>query len=1379
MYEINWEIVENKTIESNMLLEKQKPIEANFAIDVKSFDGVVKSVNGKTGAVVLTATDLNAQEKLTAGNGISIENNIISNTLTSAEWGNVTGNLSDQEDLQEALDNKGDGLYYDQEFSMLYLMRGDEIIGEGVEIQGGGSGVESITLTNLLDTDTLYVATGNPAVLSYKYEHLGNLKATVSYVINNNTKYTSRINPNDVVNIDIAQYLEEGYNYVQVQVTDTRNVTSSLIYIVNTISLKISSTFDSKTVYTEPITFRYTPVGDITKTIHFEVDGTELETETVETSGRQQSRVLTFNDGVHVLRVWASATLNQETVTSNILQYEVMYSTGQSTLISSDFRTVNFTQGETVNIPLIVYNPNALNTDVNIYVNNVLVSELNVDRTQFTWSYVLTQTGTVTILISAGGSTRTFILSVAESQIDVEPVTENLQLYLTANGRNNSDSNRNEWVYNNIECTLSNFNFITNGWIDGALKISNGASVTIPLKIFENDFRTNGKVIEIEFSTANILNYNSVVATCMSGDRGFSITAQNATFKSEQSQVDVKFKEDERIRLGFVVEPRTSNRLIYTYLNGIISGVTQYPSDDDFSQVTPVNITLGSNYCDLNIYNIRVYDSSLNHYDILNNYIADTADFSRKLALYTANNIYDSYGNVLYNKLINQIPILTITGDLPIAKGDKKTVNISYENQADTTRNFTMNNVTIDVQGTSSQYYPKKNYKISKMSDYSLRPNAPAEKAFTFKADYMESSHAHNTGLAKFINGIYEDKTPPQLLNSNVRTTIDGFPIAIYYRANENSTPSYFGVYNFNNDKSSDNTFGFTTGCESWEFCNNTSDRCLFLTDDFSDADAVLTDFEARYPKDYKDFSNLQDLVTWVYGCYADRATNGIETFKEECEDYFNLEYLLKYYVISEFFGMVDSRAKNMFLNLYTDGLWYPVFYDLDTAIGLNNEGVNDFNFDIETHDTIGTENVFNGERSALWYLVEQAYGEELNETYNSLRNDEILTYNNVMEYLYDEQIAKICEAQYNADADFKYISPLVDDGIATYLYTAQGSRLDHIKWWLYNRFNYMDSKYTASEYKNNYMTLRLYTPTTWSDVEPDAEMTITPYADQYIRVKYGSYNVYTRAKSGIATTITPPAITFNDTETIIYGASRITSVGDLSPLYAGTIDASAAVKLTELKIGHGGDYENTNLKSLTLGNNILLQSLDIRNCPELTGALDISGCTNIKVIKATGTALTSVKLANAGSITDLLLPDTITNLTVKNQNDIENFTCGTSITTLILENTNLDAKTIFNGNPVTKVRITGIDWTLTDFDILDDIYALIGSDENGNNLPHGVLAGTIRMASAKESIINEYKKKFVGVNFIIGSYIDEDYICTDFGEAITTHDNKALLYTL
>jgi len=1322
-------------------------------------------------------------------NSNSIKGNVIENSTvikanvasgggsSKAQWGKITGDILEQEDLQEQLSTKADGMYYDTEQNLLYLTCNDEIITEGIPISGGGSQT-IITLTNLLPSDTLTIAKGNSAVLSYSYSNSEDLEATAQYIVNNNTKSTQKLNSGDRVDFDISSYLNDGYNYVEVTVTDTAGTKRTLIYTVTVVVLSISSSFDNSIAYSEPITFRYTPYGEVTKTIHFEIDGTET-TETTDVSGRQLSKIIELTHGVHQLRVWETATLGGTTILSNILSYEVMYVDGDSVLIASDFNGYEFYQGEMINIPLIVYNPLSLTTDLDIYVNNELVSSMNVNRNKFTYSRVIDTIGISTISFRAEGTTRNFTVNIIESEIDVEPVTQNLELFLSANGRSNNDKNRNEWKYGSINCSLNNFNFVNNGWINNSLVISNGASVTIPTQLFAQDFRNNGKTIEIEFSTSNVLDYNAKVVDCFSGDRGIEIFAQNALLKSEQSEVNIKFKEDEHIRLGFVVEPRSENRLIYTYLNGIISGLMQYPDDDDFSQINPVNIVIGSNNCDVAIYNIRVYNNNLNHYDMLNNYIADTSDYSKKLSLFNNNDIYDSYGNIVYNKLLNQVPIMTITGDLPQSKGDKKIVKIDYEDKADSTRNFSMEGVTIDVQGTSSQYYPKKNYKISKMPQaYRLRPNSPAEKTFTLKADYMESSHAHNTGLAKLINDIYIDKTPPQENDENIRTTIDGFPIAIYYKANASSNASYFGVYNFNNDKSSSNVFGFTDGCESWEFGNNTSPRCLFLSDDFSDPDEVLTDFEARHPKDYTDFANLQDIITWVYDCYQLKDTTGVNKFKEECENYFNLDYLLTYYVISEFFGMVDSRAKNMFLNLYTDNKWYPVFYDMDTAIGLNNEGENKFNYDIETHDVIGTEYVFNGANSGLWYLVEQAFSDEIEETYVNLRNSGRLTYEKALYYLNDEQIAKICEAQYNSDADFKYISPLLDDGIATYLYTAQGSRIDHIKWWLFNRFNYLDSKYIASDFKANYMTMRIYTPAQWQEVEPDAEITVTPYADQYIRIKYGSYDRYQRAKSGVATTITPPAITFNDTETIIYGASRIKSVGDLSPLYAGTIDVSSAVKLSELKIGEGGTYVNTNLTGLTLGNNTLLQSLDIRNCPNLSGALDISGCTGIKEIYATGTSLTSVKLAEAGSITDLVLPSTITNLTVKNQNNIVNFSCGNSVSTLILENTNLDSKSIFLNNPVTKVRITGVDWTVTDFSILDTIYNLIGSDENGNNTPHGVLAGIVRINKAKASTIEKYQAQFPDIQFIVNTYLDEDVICTNLGEIILTDDNKKLVYT-
>ncbi|MCQ2574565.1 MAG: phage tail protein [Alphaproteobacteria bacterium] len=56
------------------------------------------AADGKT----ISATDTT----YTAGTGIDITNNVISNTQTSAEWGNITGTLSNQTDLQAALDLK-------------------------------------------------------------------------------------------------------------------------------------------------------------------------------------------------------------------------------------------------------------------------------------------------------------------------------------------------------------------------------------------------------------------------------------------------------------------------------------------------------------------------------------------------------------------------------------------------------------------------------------------------------------------------------------------------------------------------------------------------------------------------------------------------------------------------------------------------------------------------------------------------------------------------------------------------------------------------------------------------------------------------------------------------------------------------------------------------------------------------------------------------------------------------------------------------------------------------------------------------------------------------------------------------------------------------
>ena len=60
------------------------------------------------------------------------------------------------------------------------------------------------------------------------------------------------------------------------------------------------------------------------------------------------------------------------------------------------------------------------------------------------------------------------------------------------------------------------------------------------------------------------------------------------------------------------------------------------------------------------------------------------------------------------------------------------------------------------------------------------------------------------------------------------------------------------------------------------------------------------------------------------------------------------------------------------------------------------------------------------------------------------------------------------------------------------------------------------------------------------------------------------------------------------------------------------------ASRLSELLIGSGvSGYQNTNLTVLSIGTNNMLRKLDIRNCPNLRQAVDISGCENMEEVYA------------------------------------------------------------------------------------------------------------------------------------------------------------------
>lgn len=918
--------------------------------------------------------DLDTIESKVTANTQDIGKNNQSIKTLEANASNMSGDITDatnsvraldesQKAIQLMLSSKIDGAYLEDGY--LYLTSGNEVIEgplgpfSGGGGGGGGTGNNAVlTVSNTSGWLSKSVASGAICEISVTWSSLeddlptgnGTLKVTINGLVK-----TTQDVAQGAVTVDISKYLSTGANMVKVNVTDAYGNGRTINYSVSVVEVSVSSTFDASVPYSGPITYTYTPVGNVTKTMHFWVDGAELGTAEVSASGRQQSYVIPAQShGAHSLLVYFTATVDGVEIRSNELYYELICTVAgeDAPIITSTYRGGTAEQYASIVIPYMVYNPMSMISAITLSANGKQVAALTVDRTQQIWTYRADRVGELSLEIACGDTRKTFAVTVTESSMDIGAETQDLSLYLSSYGRSNNEANPGTWSYGDIQAVFTRFNYSSDGWqLDAdsntVLRVAGDARLTIPYKAFAQDFRTGGKTIELEFATRDIMDYDAVVVSCMSGNRGIQLTAQKAVLKSEQSEISTQYKEDEHVRISFAVEKRAENRLIYCYINGVMSGTVQYPVDDDFAQTAPVDISVGSNDCTIDLYNIRVYDNDLTRHQMLNNWIADTQDVDEMLDRYTHNNVFDAYGSIVISQLPKDLPYLVLEApELPQYKGDKKTVSGYYVDPLHPERSFTFTNAQIDVQGTSSQYYARKNYKIkfkggfiltdgTSVQVYCIREDAIGTNTFTFKADVASSEGANNVELVRLYNDACPYRTPPQAADPNIRQGIDGFPIVVFW-SNGNSTV-FMGKYNFNNDKGTPEVYGFAAGDESWEILNNTSSRVLWKSADFVD-DAWLNDFEGRYPDGNTDPAQLSALSAWLVSTDQEAATgaaldtpvtyNGVEyttdtaeyrlaKFKTELPEHIEVQSACFYYLFTELFLMVDSRAKNMFPTIF------------------------------------------------------------------------------------------------------------------------------------------------------------------------------------------------------------------------------------------------------------------------------------------------------------------------------------------------------------------------------------------------------------------------------------------------------------------------------
>lgn len=1252
----------------------------------------------------------------------------------------------------------------------------DEIDATLAEFQptggGGGGGGSSnnavLTITNTAGWLSKTIPQGADCYVEASWQSLEDELPTgggaLTIYVGGIVKHTANIEQGPI-KVNVAPYLSTGKSSVRVSIMDVYGNIKSIVYTINVVALKITSTFDATIAYNGNITFNYTPFGSVEKLVYFVLDGEVIGTEEVYTSGRQRTFIIPAQEhGSHTFEVYYESTVDGQTIPSNSLYYDLICVEDGETapIIASSFNKTTMSQFETINIYYSVYNPTSLTSTIVLAINGVATNNLEVDRTQQLWSFRAEQPGENTLTITCGDVVKTFTLDVTESDMECEAETNNLELYLTSYGRSNNEGQPASWIYGDVECRFTNYNWKSDGWVvnDENLivhRVTGDARLFIPLELFAADCRETGKTIEFEFATRDTMDYDAVIVSCMNEGIGFEMTAQKAILKSEQSEIFTQYKENEHIRLAFVVEKKAENRLIYTYLNGIMCGAIQYPDNDNFSQGEPVGITIGSNLSTIDLYTIRVYNNNLTRYQILDNWIADTQDIVERNARYERNHVYDAYGSIVISQLPANLPYMIFEAPgLPEFKGNPLVVDGKYIDPLNTDKCFNFDNATADVQGTSSAGYARKNYIVTFPNEYKLREDSIPTETFTFKADVASSEGANNVELVRLYNNICPYKTPPQLENPAVRQGIDGFPIVIFHDNGRETT--FIGKYNFNNDKKTPEVFGFAGYDQSWEIRNNTSNRVLWKSADYEGTD-WLNDFEGRYPEDYNNPEKLKRFAEWVVSTdrsnvSEEEAAARLEKFRNEINDYAVLDSALFYYLFTELFLMVDSRAKNAFPTWFEGEdkvVWLP--YDMDTALGINNEGSLTFGYELEDTDVTATgADVYNGQQSVFWNNLRDAFGPELKAMYQKLRSDKVLSYE-IVEQMFEDHQKVWPEAIWNEDAWYKYLQPLVEDNTAAYLGMLQGSKEEQRKWWLYNRFRYLDAKYNAGDAQKDFITLRGY---------EKADITVEPYADIYATIKYGSYLVQERALRGSEYTLECPMDTLNDTEIYIYSASQLRSIGDLSGLKVGYADFSMGTKLQNLKIGSAAEgYTNENLIELYLGNNTLLKTLDVRNCPNLAQSINLEGCSNIEHVYFDGTGVRGVSLPNGGILKTLHLPASITNLTLLNQRALTDLSIESceNVATLRLENVGdkVDIFTILSQmKPNARVRLINVDWTFANAAEVETFYDLLdtmrGLDENNNNLDTVQISGRIHIPALTSAELESLQSRYTHLNITYDS---------------------------
>lgn len=550
-----------------------------------------------------------------------------------------------------------------------------------------------------------------------------------------------------------SKYLDPNidYNSIKLNITiDTGgNIPSkaSKTWQIKVINFKLEWPYaynEKSYINDETFSLSFTPYGSVDCTAHIVFDnsyepGVSYFTRFIKASETNKlvysDLIPSFSYGAHTCEIYLTAEIDGTLHTSNSIKNEITFILdGTTSILTVPYYKDSANQYETLNIPFLVYDPDAEKVKVNFYADGVLIDTMECDRDLQSWPYSITNYGNITLTIATinNEARKDIELSVSKLNLDISEVP-GYAFKLKATDFSGNEGLRN-WNSNGVTLEFSdNFDWINgglkfeekeNGIINKYICVRQGTRMTINYELFNKGNPSGaGKVFKFCFKATNCYDYEAPVLECYeeAANLGLKYDAQKAIFSTNVNKnFNTQYYENSYIELEAEIWPDVKDsadgtiqgdRFLMFWVDGIPVKVESYITGTNFENINNhPKIVIGSDLCDVYVYTAKVYERRLTEDEHITNFIMDAPNGTELLKRYNRNNILGPNGDISYERLIQQNPdCRAYLYEVPhvTQNKDDKVKGCTYTEYYQTTDKpiRTATDVVTRVQGTSSAAY--------------------------------------------------------------------------------------------------------------------------------------------------------------------------------------------------------------------------------------------------------------------------------------------------------------------------------------------------------------------------------------------------------------------------------------------------------------------------------------------------------------------------------------------------------------------------------------------------------------------------------------------------------------------------------------------------